>query len=59
MKLKGHESRLLGMKLSPNKGDQLCTIASDETLRFWDISTDESKMLSSKVKFNVKRHEEF
>lgn len=29
LKLTGHDGRLLGMKMNPNAGNELCTIASD------------------------------
>jgi cell division cycle protein 20 (cofactor of APC complex) len=42
LRLKGHRGRLLSLCLNPNQPNEACTIAADETLRFWDLSPNNS-----------------
>ena len=46
--LKGHTSRVLHMATSPD-GSLVCSLAADETLRFWKIFGSEGKRKSDSV----------
>lgn len=37
-KLKGHHGRIIGLEIDPSNSNQMCSIGSDETLRFWKTS---------------------